>query len=179
MAQKKKLKSDAIVHALREFGLAYPGAHTKSPWPGHADLAVRDKTFAYLSTPGEAFSISCKLPESSHAALALPFAAPTAWGLGKSGWVTATFSESQSPPLELFKSWIDESYRAQAPKKLVAQMDAHAGTLDAKAADTSRAAKRSARARAAAAKRRKTASKRKAATKRKAASARTRRKSAR
>lgn len=177
MAQKK-LKSDAVVHALREFGLGYPGAHTKSPWPGHADLAVRDKTFAYLSTPGEAFSISCKLPDSSHTALALPFAAPTAWGLGKSGWVTATFTESQSPPLELFKSWIDESYRAQAPKKLVAQMDAHAGKSGAKAADTTRAAKRSARARAAAAKRRKSASK-KAVTKRKAVGSRTRKKTAR
>jgi predicted DNA-binding protein (MmcQ/YjbR family) len=139
---QKKLKSDAVVQALREFGLAYPGAHTKSPWPGHADLAVRDKTFAYLSSPGEAFAISCKLPHSSHTALALPFAQPTAWGLGKSGWVTATFTESQSPPLELFKSWIDESYRAQAPKKLVAQMDAHAGISAAKAAGQSRAAKK-------------------------------------
>ena len=27
---------------LRDFGLAYPGAHTKSPWPGHLDLAVND-----------------------------------------------------------------------------------------------------------------------------------------
>jgi predicted DNA-binding protein (MmcQ/YjbR family) len=139
---QKKLKSDAVVQALREFGLAYPGAHTKSPWPGHADLAVRDKTFAYLSSPGEAFSISCKLPYSSHTALALPFAQPTAWGLGKSGWVTATFTEKQSPPLELFKSWIDESYRALAPKKLVAQMDAHAGISAAKAAGQSRAAKK-------------------------------------
>jgi predicted DNA-binding protein (MmcQ/YjbR family) len=137
---QKKLKSDAVVVALREFGLAYPGAHTKSPWPGHADLAVRDKTFAYLTTPGEPLSISCKLPESGHAALALPFAAPTAWGLGKSGWVTATFKENQSPPIELLKSWIDESYRAQAPKKLVAQMDAHAGTSAAKAGAKARGA---------------------------------------
>ncbi len=149
MGQKKlkptKLATDAIGQALREFGLAYPGAHTKSPWPGHADLAVRDKTFAFLSSPGEAFTISCKLPHSGHAALALPFAQPTAWGLGKSGWVTATFTEKQTPPIELFKSWIDESYRAQAPKKLVAQMDAHAGISAAKAAGQSRAAKKSAR----------------------------------
>jgi hypothetical protein len=166
---KKTLKSDAVVLALREFGLGYPGAHTKSPWPGHADLAVRDKTFAYLSSPGEAFHISCKLPDSSHTALSLPFAGPTAWGLGKSGWVTATFTETQVPPLALFKAWIDESYRAQAPKKLVAQMDAHAGTSAAKAAGRSGAAKRHAGARKAAAiasaapaKARKAAKKRKA-----------------
>ena len=29
--------------ALRAFGLTYPETHLKSPWPGHADLAVRDK----------------------------------------------------------------------------------------------------------------------------------------
>jgi predicted DNA-binding protein (MmcQ/YjbR family) len=123
---RKKLPSDAAVLALREFGLAFPGAHTKSPWPGHMDLAVRDKTFAYLSVPGEPFLLSCKLPHSNFTALTLPFAQPTAWGLGKSGWVSASLKEKQLPPIELFKSWIDESYRAQAPKKFIAQLDAGA-----------------------------------------------------
>src|ERR1700742_3176379 len=123
---RKKLPSDAAVLALREFGLTFPGAHTKSPWPGHMDLAVRDKTFAYLSVPGEPFLLSCKLPHSSITALTLPFAQPTAWGLGKSGWVSASFTEKQMPPIELFKSWIDESYRAQAPKKFIAQLEASA-----------------------------------------------------
>lgn len=113
----------AAVRALRAFGLRYPGAHTKSPWPGHLDLAVRDKTFAYLSLDGEPLSLSCKLPTSSGVALMLPFAAPASYGLGRSGWVTATFDEQSDPPLELLQQWIDESYRAQAPKKLVARLD--------------------------------------------------------
>jgi hypothetical protein len=46
---KRKNTSDAGLKKLRAFGLTYPGAHTKSPWPGHLDLAVNDKTFAYLS----------------------------------------------------------------------------------------------------------------------------------
>ena len=112
-------KADAALKALREFGLAYPGAHTKSPWPGHLDLAVNDKTFAYLSLEGEPFGISCKLPQSSAAALMLPFCEPTGYGLGKSGWVSAKFKKGEAPPVELFKAWIDESYRAQAPKKLI------------------------------------------------------------
>ncbi len=118
MARKNRV--DAAVEELRAFGLTYPGAHTKSPWPGHLDLAVNDKTFAYLSVPGDPLSISCKLPHSSDAALALPFAMPTAYGLGKSGWVSATFPEQAAIPIELFKQWIDESYRAQAPKRLAA-----------------------------------------------------------
>ncbi len=120
---RKKLASDAVLKELREYGLALPGAHTKSPWPGHLDLAVNDKTFAYLSIEGEPFSISCKLAKSSAVALLLPFAKPTAYGLGKSGWVSAEFPPDEPLPIDMLKSWIDESYRAQAPKKLVAQLD--------------------------------------------------------
>lgn len=40
-------KSDVVLQELRAFGLSYPGAHTRSPWPGHRDLAVKDKTFTY------------------------------------------------------------------------------------------------------------------------------------
>lgn len=115
-----------LAETLRAFGLAtYPGAHLKSPWPGHLDLAVNDRTFAYLSLDGEPFSISCKLPQSSEVARMLPFAAPTGYGLGKSGWVTASrLPPDEEPPVELFKEWIDESYRAQAPKKLLKQLEA-------------------------------------------------------
>jgi predicted DNA-binding protein (MmcQ/YjbR family) len=121
---KKKLPSDAVLKELRAFGLAYPGAHTKSPWPGHLDLAVKDKTFAYLSIEGEPFSISCKLPQSCSAALMLPFTSPTEYGLGKSGWVSAKFPEGEPLPVDVLKAWIDESYRAQAPKKLIASLSA-------------------------------------------------------
>ena len=114
---------DAILQELRAFGLTYPGAHGKSPWPGHDDLAVNDKTFAYLAADGEPFSISCKLKYTGEAALDLPFAKPTGYGLGKSGWVTFSPSEAEMPPIDQFKEWIDESYRAQAPKKLVKQLD--------------------------------------------------------
>ncbi len=119
--------ADALMKQLRAFGLTYPGAHTKSPWPGHMDLAVKDKTFAYLSVEGEPLKISCKLPRSSELALQLPFATPTPYGLGKAGWVTAQFEAGDTPPLELLQAWIDESYRAQAPRKLVKDLDAAPG----------------------------------------------------
>jgi len=119
----KKAASDPALKELRAYGLALPGAHTKSPWPGHLDLAVNDKTFAYLSIDGEPFSIGCKLPASQSVALMLPFVTPMAYGLGKSGWVSAQLAD-QPVPVEMFKAWIEESYRAQAPKKLVAQLGA-------------------------------------------------------
>jgi predicted DNA-binding protein (MmcQ/YjbR family) len=125
-----KDESGSAVEQLRAFGLRYPGAHTKSPWPGHLDLAVKDKTFAYLSLAGDPLSISCKLPHSAEAALSLPFTAPTAYGLGKSGWVTASFPDDEHVPVELLREWIDESYRAQAPKRLSAGLPPLAGTAN-------------------------------------------------
>jgi len=62
--------------------------------------------------------LSVKLPESSEEALDLPFTKPTGYGLGKAGWVTATFGPTDKPPVEILKAWIRESYRAVAPKKL-------------------------------------------------------------
>jgi len=115
---RKTNSTDAALKELRAFGLSYPGAHTKSPWPGHLDLAVNDKTFAYLSVEGDPFHISCKLPHSAEEALSLPFVTPAAYGLGKSGWVNAELPDGPLP-IELFQAWIDESYRAQAPKRLL------------------------------------------------------------
>src|SRR3979411_2040715 len=108
---RTKQPTDKLLKELRAFGLAYPGAHTKSPWPGHLDLAVKDKTFAYLSVEGEPFGISCKLPHSHAAARMLRFAKPTGYGLGKSGWVSASFRDGAELPVEMLKAWIDESYR--------------------------------------------------------------------
>jgi predicted DNA-binding protein (MmcQ/YjbR family) len=122
-----EMDSDRIVGELRAFGLAFPGAHSKAPWPGHDDLAVRDKTFAYLPAAGEPFSLSVKLPYTGEVALELPFAMATGYGLGKSGWVTFTPSPGEMPSVEQMKEWIDESYRAQAPRKLVKEHDARAG----------------------------------------------------
>jgi predicted DNA-binding protein (MmcQ/YjbR family) len=116
-------KSDAIVQALRAYGMTYPGAHSKAPWPGHDDLAVKDKTFAYLPVAGDPFSLSVKLPYTGEVALDLPFAAPTGYGLGKSGWVSFNPPEDAIPPMEQLREWLDESYRAQAPKKLVKELD--------------------------------------------------------
>ena len=56
-------------------------------------------------------------------ALGLPYAKPTGYGLGKSGWVSFAPSEAEMPTLEQLKDWIDESYRAQAPKRRVKELD--------------------------------------------------------
>ena len=107
--------------ALRDAGLGYPEVTEEFPW-GHRTLKVKGKAFVFLTLTGEGLSMSMKLPQSNGAALMLPFAQPTGYGLGKSGWVSASFGARDTPPLEMLRQWLDESYRAVAPKKLVAQL---------------------------------------------------------
>ena len=83
---------------------------------------MKGKTFLFLATDGGELSLSVKLPQSGNFALMQPYAKPTEYGLGKSGWVTARFAPGEKPPLELLKRWVDESYRAVAPKRLVASL---------------------------------------------------------
>jgi len=120
------IKGENVVVELRAWGLSLPGAHGKSPWPDHDDLAVKDKTFAYLPPNGKPFSLSVKLPYTGYEALQLPFAQPTGYGLGKSGWVSFTPSEDDIPDFEQLRGWVEESYRAQAPRKMVKELDERA-----------------------------------------------------
>lgn len=112
---------EAVEGELRDFALAFPEAQEDFPW-GHRALKVRGKVFVFLYRDAEGLSLSAKLPASSEAALLFPFAEPTGYGLGKSGWVTARFAPAEAPPLSLLREWIEESYRAVAPKRLAAQL---------------------------------------------------------
>jgi predicted DNA-binding protein (MmcQ/YjbR family) len=116
--------------ALRKVALSYPGAYEEFPW-GERAVKVKAKVFLFMRASDQGLSLSTKLPESGVAALTFPFAEPTGYGLGKSGWVTASFSPDVEPPLELLEQWIDESYRAVAPKKLVAGLGGGDGASSA------------------------------------------------
>ncbi|HEX2059906.1 MAG TPA: MmcQ/YjbR family DNA-binding protein [Thermoanaerobaculia bacterium] len=115
---KKTLESLEL--ELRDYAMSFPETVEEHPW-GHRAIKVKGKTFVFLGGEKEAaeLSLSVKLPQSRDIALDLPFAEPTGYGLGKSGWVSASFKKVSDVPLDLLKSWINESYRAIAPKKLV------------------------------------------------------------
>lgn len=109
--------------ALRKFALAYPEATEAMPW-GHHAFKVKGKSFLFMSVNDGEFSMSAKLPSSGGVVLSLPYASPTEYGLGKSGWVTARFARGKAIPLDDLKLWVDESYRAIAPKKLTGLLKA-------------------------------------------------------
>jgi predicted DNA-binding protein (MmcQ/YjbR family) len=108
--------------------MAFPGVHEDFPW-GERVMKVNRKVFVFLGkddSDDEGIGLSVKLPHSSEAALELPFTEPTGYGLGKAGWVSAHFDAAGSAPLDMIKEWIAESYRAVAPKKLIAALDGRA-----------------------------------------------------
>ena len=111
--------------ALRKFALSYPEATEDFPW-GHRALKVRGKAFAFLVREKDALVLSVKLPKTGYQALALPFAKPTEYGLGKSGWVTARIPPNAATGgavARQCRDWIDESFRAVAPKRVIAKLD--------------------------------------------------------
>ena len=99
--------------------MTYPEVREEFPW-GERAFKVAKKVFVFLGSDGSDVSMSVKLPESNEMALQFPFAEPTHYGLGKSGWVTVKFAPDDEVPMFLLEGWIGESYRAVAPKKLVA-----------------------------------------------------------
>lgn len=107
---------------VRALALAYPQTVEEFPW-GHTAVKVGGKAFLFMGGEGDTLTLSMKLPASHGAALLLPFASPTGYGLGKSGWVTASFPKDAALPIALLAEWLEESYRAVAPKKLSALVE--------------------------------------------------------
>ncbi|MDG3440046.1 MmcQ/YjbR family DNA-binding protein [Nitrospirillum amazonense] len=115
--------ADLLAHAL-----TYPEAWEDYPW-GETVVKVRQKIFVFLGRDGAAgCHVTVKLPRSGPFALDMANCAPTGYGLGRAGWITATFGVGEDVPLDLLRAWIKESYQAVAPKKLGARLDAQAAT---------------------------------------------------
>lgn len=121
--KKKTTKAKAASKELRAYAMTFPGAHEDFPW-GERVVKVKKKVFVFLGRDFGDLGMSVKLPKSKKQALAKSFCEPTGYGLGKSGWVSVSFQDSTLPALDVLKAWMEESYRAVAPKKLIAELDA-------------------------------------------------------
>ena len=119
-------KNAKVRARLIQYALSYPEAWQDEPWEGDVVVKVGKKIFVFFGNDNDdgSMGIGVKLPESSEEALVYPFTDPSGYGLGKWGWVNATFTKGDTPPVDMLEEWIDESYRAVAPKKLVKQLDA-------------------------------------------------------
>ena len=112
-----------IERRLIKLALSYPEAWEDHPW-GENVVKVGKKIFVFFGVPERGrLMVGVKLPDAAGFALTFPWAEPSRYGLGKAGWVTCAFTTADDPPVGLLEDWIDESYRAVAPKKLVKQLD--------------------------------------------------------
>ncbi|WP_409468245.1 MmcQ/YjbR family DNA-binding protein [Streptomyces sp. HC307] len=113
---------------VREFALGLPGAGEEFPW-GESVAKVNKKVFVFLGVDdgSHPLGLTVKLKdETSHAhALTSPGAEPAGYGLGRSGWVRIPLEPKGTPGAELLCDWVEESYRAIAPKRLIAELDGH------------------------------------------------------
>ena len=105
------------------FGLTFPEAWVDHPW-GDTALKVRKKAFVFAGEPDGDVSFSVKLPVSGPEVLEeLEQASPTGYGLGKHGWVSIRLPQDTTLPFLRIEAWIEESYRAVAPKTLAKQIE--------------------------------------------------------
>lgn len=106
----------AVADALARHALALPEAWQDEPW-GDRVAKVRAKIFAFLPRD-DASGLGVKVPDSAAFAVTLPCTTPMAYGMGKHGWITVRLDHPSTPDVALLRDWVEESYRAVAPKTL-------------------------------------------------------------
>jgi predicted DNA-binding protein (MmcQ/YjbR family) len=108
----------ADARKLRQAALKYPQTVEDFPWDHHAYKVAGKKAFLFLTgLDGGGFDCTMKLPYRCEEALALKGARPAGYGLGASGWVTFVFGPKARPPMARLVDYLDESWRAVAPKR--------------------------------------------------------------
>lgn len=109
----------ADAKALRAVAMKYPGTVEDFPWGERAFKVSGKKVFLFLFERDDGgFNCSMKLPFRAEEALKIKGAEPTGYGLGRAGWVSFRFSAKARPPMTKLIDYLDESWRAVAPRKL-------------------------------------------------------------
>ena len=122
MATKKR--KDTTLDELEQFALALPEAWADTPW-GDRVVKVAKKIFVFLSSEGsDRPGLTVKLPDSHDHGLSFEGAVLPGYGLGKHGWVTIYVDGVPKHERDVLFDFVEESYRAVAPKTLVKRLDA-------------------------------------------------------
>ena len=117
----KAALKNAEAKKLRAAAMKYPDTVEDFPWGERAFKVAGKKVFLFLFERDDGgFNCSMKLPFRNDEALAIKGAERTGYGLGRAGWVTFSFTAKGKPPTAKLLDYLDESWRAVAPKKLSA-----------------------------------------------------------
>ena len=83
---------------------------------------ARNKNFLFLWADDTEYKLKLKLADSLPEAQQLAAAEPDYYSVGSSGWVDIEMPNKKSPPRGVLKRWVLESFRLNAPKKLLAEL---------------------------------------------------------
>ncbi len=121
--------AEDLAATVRGHAFGLPGAWEDHPW-GESVAKVGKKVFVFfgLAEPDDGLRFTVKLAASLEEALMMPWVVPAGYGLDRGGWVSAAAPDDA--PVEMLIGWVEESYRAVAPRRLVAELDARAVGLE-------------------------------------------------
>ena len=83
---------------------------------------ARSKNFLFLWADDTEYKLKLKLADNLPEVQKLAKAEPEFYSFGSSGWVDIEMPLKKSPPKAMLRGWIEESFRLNAPKKLVAEL---------------------------------------------------------
>ncbi|MEM7051250.1 MAG: MmcQ/YjbR family DNA-binding protein [Acidobacteriota bacterium] len=118
---KEEFQHEVILD-LRARALAFPGVEEGDSCVKRS-FKVRKKGFLYLGEKANEYNVMVKLGPSLEEAQTLAETRPDRWSVGKGGWGIFKFDPAERPPAGVLERWLEESYRLQAPKTLVAQLE--------------------------------------------------------
>jgi predicted DNA-binding protein (MmcQ/YjbR family) len=113
-------KLSPLAAKLRDKALSFPETEESFPW-GEQAFKVNGKSFVFMRDDADGTSFSVKLDASRAQALAMPGSEPTHYGMGAKGWVT--LRPAPRAPVKVLFGFVEESYRAVAPKRALRQLD--------------------------------------------------------
>lgn len=117
-------KPNKHFEALRKLALSFPETVEGSSC-NKLSYKAGNKAFLYLGESDDdgSYNLRFKLTDSFSEAEKLAAKNATAYQPGSAGWVYCEFPASKAPPKGLMERWLEESYRALVPKKLLPLLD--------------------------------------------------------
>ncbi len=92
-------------------------------WGDHPTFRVRGKNFVFCDDRATHLSVKLSKDEAAAAVATEAWVTPTAYGLGRHGWVVLTLEDPASDERwQQVEEWVTTSYTLVAPKTLARQV---------------------------------------------------------
>jgi predicted DNA-binding protein (MmcQ/YjbR family) len=92
-------------------------------WGDHPTFRVRGRSFVFCDADATHLTVKLSKEEAAAVVATDPRAEPAGYGLGRSGWISATLGQDVAPDSwDEIEEWVRTSYTLVAPKALARQV---------------------------------------------------------